>query len=480
MNKMTENKSFQQKLEKFDINQRSVIMTIMLIAFVDVLGYTLILPVLPSIQTAFDIDYALIGIIIASNAIAAMVFSPIWGRLSDKYGRKPMLLLSQGGTLISFLILAISPSIEIILFSRILDGIFGGQIPIIRALITDVTDEKNRGSIMGKLMSAFIFGMIIGPVLGGFLGTIDWRLTAMSGVIFSFISILLTLFLLIETMPRERIKALNEMRERQLKVKGQKERLLTNTFVSLLLIFFLIDFAHNNYSISIIFILNELGFNVIFTGVLLMFTGLIFFIVSSYCYQPLYNRIGEKKLTILGFGLVIISFLFYPFLSEAWMFFAFVIPFVFGLALLMPTFQMKISFAAPETRQGEAAGYLTNIQSITAIIAPILVTTYLGMQNYQYLMIGLTTIIILGIALIISLIGYKNKEEKVSPMEAMMKIGEILKKKGVSEEEMMDLMGNLGGTSMISILKKLGDIESISKEDVLRIMKGLGGKINDK
>jgi len=280
-------------------------------------------------------------------------------------------------------------------------------------------------------------------------------------------------------MPRERIKALNDIREQQIKVKGHKERLLTYSFVSLLLIFFLIDFAHNNYSISIVFILNELGFNTLFMGILLMFTGLIFFIVSSYCYQPLYNRIGEKKLTILGFCLVIISFLFYPFLSEAWMFFAFALPFVFGLALLMPTFQMKISFTAPETRQGEAAGYLTNVQSITAIIAPILVTTYLGMQNYQYLMIGLTTSLVLGIALIISLIGYKNKIEEVSPMEAMMKIGEILKNKGVSEEEMMDLMVNFGGTSMISILEKLGDIESISKEDIMRIMKGLGEKNKD-
>jgi len=162
-------------LEKFKINQKRAMFTIILSILLDSFGYSMVLPLLPGIAKEFGAPDLMIGILISSNAISALIFVPIWGKLSDKYGRKPVLLISQAGTGISFLILGLSNSIDIILFSRILDGIFGGQIPVIRAYISDITTPQTRASYMGKIMVGFTLGMIGGPLIGGILGVFHWR-----------------------------------------------------------------------------------------------------------------------------------------------------------------------------------------------------------------------------------------------------------------------------------------------------------------
>ncbi len=129
-------------LEKYNIHPNRAMLTIILSIIVDVFGYTMVLPLLPSIVKDFGASDFFVGILIASNAFTAMIFGPIWGKLSDKYGRKRILVISQAGTGLSFLILATSNSVYIIMFSRILDGVFGGQIPVIRAYISDITTPK--------------------------------------------------------------------------------------------------------------------------------------------------------------------------------------------------------------------------------------------------------------------------------------------------------------------------------------------------
>ncbi|MHA1197672.1 MAG: MFS transporter, partial [Promethearchaeota archaeon] len=153
-------------LSQYNIHAGRAMFTIILSILVDVFGYSMVLPLLPSIAKSFGASDFYVGVLISSNAFTALIFGPIWGRLSDKYGRKPILVISQAGTGISFLILAISDSIWIILISRILDGIFGGQIPVIRAYIADITTPKTRAGEMGKIMVGHTAGMIIGPIIG--------------------------------------------------------------------------------------------------------------------------------------------------------------------------------------------------------------------------------------------------------------------------------------------------------------------------
>ncbi|MHA1824361.1 MAG: MFS transporter, partial [Promethearchaeota archaeon] len=195
-------------LLKYDINPRKAMFTIILSILVDVFGYSMVLPLLPSIVENWGESALFVGILVSSNALSAFIFGPIWGKLSDKYGRKPILLISQAGTGVSFLVLALSPNVYVILFSRILDGIFGGQIPVIRAYISDITTPATRASQMGKLMIGHTGGMIFGPIIGGLLGAISWRYPSLIAVILSIIAMILTRRVLIESMPKDRISDL--------------------------------------------------------------------------------------------------------------------------------------------------------------------------------------------------------------------------------------------------------------------------------
>ncbi|MFX1281219.1 MAG: MFS transporter, partial [Promethearchaeota archaeon] len=202
--KFTSKEEHNKYLEKFNINQSRAMFTIILSILVDSLGYSLVLPLLPSIAQEFGASNLMIGLLISSNALSALICAPVWGKLSDRYGRKPILLISQIGTGFSFLILGLSNSYFIILFARVLDGIFGGQIPVIRAYVTDITTPQTRASYMGKFMVGYTVGMIAGPSIGGILGVINWRFPPFLTSSLSILSIILTVKVIVESMPKER------------------------------------------------------------------------------------------------------------------------------------------------------------------------------------------------------------------------------------------------------------------------------------
>jgi DHA1 family tetracycline resistance protein-like MFS transporter len=144
---------------------------ILIFAFVlvDVLGFSLILPLLPFYADTFGASATTVGLLLGANALSQLAGAPILGRLSDRYGRRPMLLLSIGGTVASFLLLGAAGSLWMIFASRILDGLLGGNISLAQAYITDVTDNENRAKGLGLIGASFGLGFIFGPLLGGLL-----------------------------------------------------------------------------------------------------------------------------------------------------------------------------------------------------------------------------------------------------------------------------------------------------------------------
>ena len=167
--------------------KNSRLLTIFLIVFIDLLGFSLILPLLPYYAESFGATPLIVGLLVASYAAAQLVGAPLLGRLSDRIGRRPVLLLSVAGTLVGFLLLGLaeplgrmlaglvssqSPNVVIlaVLFvSRVLDGLTGGNLTVAQAYITDVTDEANRAKSLGLVGAAFGLGFILGPAAGGVL-----------------------------------------------------------------------------------------------------------------------------------------------------------------------------------------------------------------------------------------------------------------------------------------------------------------------
>ncbi|MHA1190664.1 MAG: MFS transporter [Promethearchaeota archaeon] len=399
-----------ESLLKYDINPSKAMFTIILSILVDVFGYSMVLPLLPSIVDNWGESALFVGILVSSNALSAFIFGPIWGKLSDKYGRKPILLISQAGTGVSFLILALSPNVYVILFSRILDGVFGGQIPVIRAYISDITTPATRASQMGKLMIGHTVGMVFGPIIGGLLGAISWRIPSLLAVVLSMIAMILTRRVLIESMPKNRISDL-KTRKKTRELSSTSEKIFTREiivrFVQVFLLFFITVMF--NSTIALI-LLERYGASVIITGLVMTVAGVTIMIYGGFLMKPLFRKVGEKRVLLFASILLIINFLIFPFMTELWMVFAFLPTFVFSMVFLPSLIQSNITKAVNADKQGLVSGMTTNIQSTAQIISPLIATGFIEIGGLtigaiflnQYELIGYLAVI-LGIGLFIIL-----------------------------------------------------------------------------
>jgi len=398
-------------LGKYSIDPRKAMFTIILSILVDVFGYSMVLPLLPEIVKAFGSSAIFVGILVSSNALSTFIFGPIWGRLSDNYGRKPILLISQAGTGISFLILALSPNVYVILFSRILDGVFGGQIPVIRAYISDITTPATRASEMGKLMIGQTVGMIFGPIIGGFLGELNWRYPSLLAVILSIIAMTLTLRVLIESMPKERISDLKqEKKDRELSLEKKMKTFNREIIVRFVQVFLLFSITVM-FNSSMALILDErYGASPVIIGLVMTLAGATIMIYGGFLMKPLFKKVGEKRTLLLASILLIMNFAIFPFMTELWMIFAFIPSFVFSMVFLPSLIQSNITKAVDADKQGVVSGMTTNVQSIAQIIAPLIATGFIEIGGLtvgaiflnQYELIGYLAVI-LGIGLFIFL-----------------------------------------------------------------------------
>ena len=173
---------------------------ILLILLTEVLGFSLILPFLPFYAQEMGASAFQVGLLLTVFSFFQFIAAPIAGRLSDIYGRKPLLIISQLSTTISFVILALSNQLWMLFASRIVDGLFGSNGTIAQAYLSDISNKKNRSQAFGLSGVAFGLGFMVGPLLGGTLSQINYAVPAYLAASMSFISILLTVFLLPETV----------------------------------------------------------------------------------------------------------------------------------------------------------------------------------------------------------------------------------------------------------------------------------------
>lgn len=411
----------QEKLKKYNINQRAAFFTIMLAIFVDVLGYSMILPLLPAIaQGQFGASNLVIGVLIASNAFTAFLFAPIWGKLSDLFGRKPMFIIAQLGTLVSFLIMGFSNSLSMIFFSRILDGIFGGQIPIIRAYVVDITDQKTRSSEMARVTAAMAFGMIFGPAIGGLTGVIDWRYPPFIAAALSCVSIVFALRFLVESMPKQRRLDIKNRKDQNRADNIHTIAVLKNKMVLLRLAqIFLVIFAFIIINSSFPLVLGlRYGLNVAMIGIFASIAGVVM-LFSGVFTKKLIRKHGERTIMIIALVLMLFTFLSYGFLVEVWMLWIFVFPYTFSSLVIRSIVITNVSKAVEEDQQGEASGWGMNMQAIAQVAAPLIAYWYLeleivsvgGLMIDAYFMIGITCVFItIALFLLIIFDMKKNPE----------------------------------------------------------------------
>jgi DHA1 family tetracycline resistance protein-like MFS transporter len=295
--------------EKLDFKR---IFPIFVIVLIDLLGLTIIIPLLPLFAASFGLTPALIGVLGAAYPIMQFVGAPLLGRLSDRYGRKPVLVVSQVGTLVGFIILALATSGWVLFLSRIIDGISGANIATAQAAITDSTSEKTRTQGLGLIGAAFGLGFIIGPVIAYAalaLSGNDYRAPAIAAAVFSLLSIFLTSFWFKETLPKE------ERGEDADKTSFSLRSMITAvshpTVGILLILMFVQQLAFGGFEqLLALFTLSNLGFNASGNAVLFVYIGIIVVAVQGYFIGKWSRRFGDRRLMFGGLALLTVGLLF--------------------------------------------------------------------------------------------------------------------------------------------------------------------------
>ena len=294
--------------EKLDFK---VILPVFVIVLVDLLGLTIIIPLLPIYAASFGANAFVIGALGAAYPIMQFFGAPLLGRLSDKYGRRPILLISQVGTLVGFLVLGVANTLWLLFISRLIDGISGANIATAQAVITDRTTEKTRTQGLGLIGAAFGIGFIIGPIIAFAtlaLSGDNYRLVAYVAAAFSLFSILLTYFWLEESLPPEKR---GRSEKTQIGLGAMLTALRRPEIGFLLALMFTQQFAFGGFEqLLSLFTLDRLGMNASNNAILFVFVGLILVAVQGYFIGRWSRRFGDRWLVkmgllMLGIGLAV-------------------------------------------------------------------------------------------------------------------------------------------------------------------------------
>lgn len=364
--------------------KNKALIPIFVVVFVDLLGFSIVLPLLPFYAQDFQASPETIGIFVASYSVFQFISSPILGGLSDRYGRRPMLIYSQIGSMIGFILLGIGGSLAILFISRIIDGISGGNLTIAQAYISDVTEPKDRASSFAVIGIAFGLGFMLGPFIGGELTSLFNRnAPAYCAAGFSALSILLTIFYLKEPKVHRSVPGAKTGLSYYVRMLDYFKFKTLRTFLFIFL-FFATPFTLY-VSMFSLYANIQLAFTEAEVGRFLAFVGLLGIIWQGGAIRPLVKKFGELKLLRIGMIFLAVG-LFAIVFATNWLELAIVaVIFSFGSSVTRPVISSLVTQAAPQDKKGSVLGIASSIESFTRIIAPIAGGRIIGGLHPNYI-----------------------------------------------------------------------------------------------
>jgi DHA1 family tetracycline resistance protein-like MFS transporter len=344
---------------------------------IDVIGWGIIIPVIPGLIEELisgDISEAakVGGWLTFSYAITQFLFAPIVGNLSDKFGRRPIILISLFGFTLDYLLLAFAPTITWLFIGRIIAGITGASITTASAYIADISTPENRAKNFGMIGAAFGLGFIIGPVIGGILGQYGARIPFYATAILCFLNFLYGYFILPESLSEENRRPFELKRANPVGsfMHLKKYPSLINLVLATFILYVASHAIQTNWSY---FTMYKFDWNEGMVGISLGAIGLLVALVQGVLIRWINPILGNEKSIYTGFFMYSLGMLLFAFASESWMMFAFLIPYCLG-GIAGPALQAVISIQVPSSEQGEIQGTLTSVMSASAIVGPPLMT----------------------------------------------------------------------------------------------------------
>ena len=339
--------------------------------FVDLLGYSLILPLLPYYAGTFGATLTLVGLLGTSNALAQLVAAPFIGRLSDRYGRRPVLILCISGTVLGFLLLGFARSLPMLFLSRIVDGLLGGNTSLARAYITDVTDEKNRSRGLGIIGAAFGLGFIIGPAMGGFLSRFGYSTPAFVAAGLSLLNLISVAIWLPESLTAERRNAVRQRSKASFSLRAVREALQRPCVGPILqvLLFYGLAFTlfQSNFAL---FTKVRLGLDVQSTAFILTYVGVLSVLVQGVAIGKLTDRFSERQLILASTIILALSLSAWALVPGVVSLLIVLAPIALAAGVLNVVLTSQLTKSVYPDEVGGTLGLSSSLQTVAQIVTP--------------------------------------------------------------------------------------------------------------
>jgi MFS transporter, DHA1 family, tetracycline resistance protein len=341
------------------------LLIIFLTILVNLIGFGIIIPLLPFYATTFGASPLVVGLLFASFSLAQLFASPLLGAWSDRWGRRPILIFSLMGTVVSFVMLALAHSLAMLFAARIVDGLSGGNITTARAYIGDIATEENRARSFGMLGAAFGLGFIIGPALGGLFAHISYTAPIWAAAAITVVATLLAWLWLPETVHRVNAVAGSPWKAlRELSGRRNLRRLFAIDFL------YWGSFAVYQTTFAL-FGANRFGFDAAHTGYLLAAFGFLGVIVQVGMVGPVVKRLGEKHTLMAGLIFAAVGWGGSALTHSLPVFLLMLVPGAIGIGLCNPSLVSLVSGAAGRNEQGRVQGAAGALESLGRTLGPI-------------------------------------------------------------------------------------------------------------
>lgn len=380
--------------------KNSSLFTVFMVVFIGLMGFSFFIPILPFYAIDYGANELVLGLLLSSYALAQLFGAPILGRLSDQYGRRPVLFVSAFGTFLSLLLLAFAQSLIALFMARILDGLTGGNISVAQAYITDVTDEENRSKGLGLLGAAFGLGFIIGPALGGvlsgigesavnpavaqsgtvFLQQFDWKYTlpGLGAALIGLINVLQIVFTLPESLTEERRAEIRESqshmpRRRVFSISAIWEATQRPRVGPLLNMRLFFGMAFSMFQAAFpLYASVQLGFGASQTAFVLTYVGVLAVIVQGYAVGKLSKRYADKTLLLISSVMMAGGLILWGMTVSVPVLLLVLIPVSISGGIFNTIINSALTKAASSQESGSILGIGASLESVTRVIAPVI------------------------------------------------------------------------------------------------------------
>ncbi|MBX2962048.1 MAG: TCR/Tet family MFS transporter [Cyclobacteriaceae bacterium] len=355
------------------LNRKPALGFIFVTLLIDVTGLGIIIPVMPKLileLTSGTLSEAASdgGWLISAYAIMQFICSPIMGALSDRFGRRPVLLASLFGFGLDYILLAFAPTLGWLFIGRIIAGIMGASFTTAGAYIADISTPEKRAQNFGIIGAAFGLGFILGPVIGGLLGDLGSRVPFLFAAALTLLNWLYGFFILPESLKSENRRAFDWRRANPVGTLKSlfRHNVIAGLFFALAFVYISTHAVQSNWSY---YTIEKFSWTERTIGISLGVVGLVFAIVQGGLIRIIIPKLGQERSVYIGLGLYALGFFLYGIATEGWMMYAITVVYCMG-SIAGPALQGIMSGIIPPNEQGELQGGFTSLMSLTAIVGP--------------------------------------------------------------------------------------------------------------